>query len=201
MGRLGRPSPALVVACVALAVALGGTGYAAIKLPENSVGTRQLKKDAVVASKVKDRSLTRIDFKQGEIPKGPRGDPGVRGLTGAAGAQGPTGPRGPRGQRGAGGPAGPVGAQGPPGIGGLETVPAHSGPDSSSPKFAFAQCPTGKKVISGSVSVTGPGETDVALTRSDATDSRTWEGEAHEHTSSTREWTLNVVAICAAVAG
>ncbi len=33
------PSPAMVVACVALTVALGGTGYAAIKLPRNSVGT------------------------------------------------------------------------------------------------------------------------------------------------------------------
>ena len=33
------PSPAMVVACAALTVALGGTGYAAIKLPRNSVGT------------------------------------------------------------------------------------------------------------------------------------------------------------------
>jgi len=33
------PSPAMVVACAALAVALGGAGYAARKLPRNSVGT------------------------------------------------------------------------------------------------------------------------------------------------------------------
>jgi hypothetical protein len=38
-----RPSPALVVSAVALSVALGGTSYAAIVLPANSVGTKQLK--------------------------------------------------------------------------------------------------------------------------------------------------------------
>ena len=37
-----RPSPALVVACVALAVALGGTSYAAVVLPAGSVGTSRL---------------------------------------------------------------------------------------------------------------------------------------------------------------
>jgi hypothetical protein len=47
-----RPSPAMVVACLALAVALGGTSYAAVKLPANSVGTKQLKKNAVKRSKI-----------------------------------------------------------------------------------------------------------------------------------------------------
>jgi hypothetical protein len=51
------PSPAMVVACVALTVALGGTGYAAIKLPRNSVGTAQLRKNAVVATKLSTRSV------------------------------------------------------------------------------------------------------------------------------------------------
>jgi hypothetical protein len=51
------PSPAMVVACIALAVALGGTSYAAIKLPRNSVGTKQLQKNAVVATKLSARSV------------------------------------------------------------------------------------------------------------------------------------------------
>jgi hypothetical protein len=38
-----RPSPAMVVACLALGIALGGTSYGAIKLPRKSVGTKQLK--------------------------------------------------------------------------------------------------------------------------------------------------------------
>ena len=38
-----RPSPALVISCVALALALGGTSFAAVSaLPKNSVGTPQL---------------------------------------------------------------------------------------------------------------------------------------------------------------
>ena len=51
------PSPSMVIACIALAVALGGTSYAAIKLPRNSVGTNQLQKNAVVASKLSARSV------------------------------------------------------------------------------------------------------------------------------------------------
>ena len=39
-----------VVAYAALFIALGGSSYAAIKLPANSVGNRQLKKGAVTAS-------------------------------------------------------------------------------------------------------------------------------------------------------
>jgi hypothetical protein len=59
MKRIAKrlPSPAMVVACIALAVALGGTSYAAIKLPRNSVGTKQLQKNAVVATKLSARSV------------------------------------------------------------------------------------------------------------------------------------------------
>jgi hypothetical protein len=86
-----RPSPAMVIACTALLFSLGGVGYAAVVLPANSVGTKQLKKNAVVAAKVKDGSLLRRDFKSGQIPAGPRG---VAGATGATGPQGPAGPAG-----------------------------------------------------------------------------------------------------------
>jgi hypothetical protein len=43
--KLHGPSPALVVSVIALSVALSGTSYAAIVLPANSVGTRQIKKN------------------------------------------------------------------------------------------------------------------------------------------------------------
>jgi hypothetical protein len=55
---LRRPSPALVVAFVALLIALGGTSYAAFRLPRNSVGTKQLKNNAVTASKIKNGAVT-----------------------------------------------------------------------------------------------------------------------------------------------
>jgi hypothetical protein len=89
-----RPSPATVIACAALAVSLGGTGYAAVVLPRNSVGTVQLKANAVVSSKVKNFSLTRFDFRRGTLLRGPRGPVGP---PGAVGPVGPTGPAGPAG--------------------------------------------------------------------------------------------------------
>jgi hypothetical protein len=77
--RRFRPSPAMVIACFALLVVLGGTSYAAVQaLPRNSVTTVQ----------VKDRSLLARDFRAGQLPRGPQGPPGP------AGPQGPAGPAG-----------------------------------------------------------------------------------------------------------
>lgn len=53
-----RPSPAMLVALVALFVALGGTSYAAIKLPGNSVGSKQLKNGAVTNKKIGKGAVT-----------------------------------------------------------------------------------------------------------------------------------------------
>ena len=66
-------NPALVIAVVALFVALGGSSYAALKLPRNSVGSSQIRKDAVNTVKVKNRSLLATDFKKGQLPRGARG--------------------------------------------------------------------------------------------------------------------------------
>jgi hypothetical protein len=59
MKRIFRrmPSPSMVVACLALAVALGGTSYAAVTLPRNSVGPNQLRKEAVTATKLATKSV------------------------------------------------------------------------------------------------------------------------------------------------
>jgi hypothetical protein len=88
MRRIGyrRPSPATLLAFLALVVALGGTSYAAITLPANSVGTKQLKKNAVTGKKVKNRSLKAIDFATGQLPKGDQGAQGIQGPPGPAGA-------------------------------------------------------------------------------------------------------------------
>ena len=91
MKRIGfrRPSPPMVLAFVALLVALAGTSYAAIQLPAGSVGTKQLKKNAVTGKKVKNGSLRALDFGAGQLPKGPKGDQGPQGIQGV---QGPAGP-------------------------------------------------------------------------------------------------------------
>jgi hypothetical protein len=101
-GLLGNGRYASVTATLALIVALGGTGYAAVGLANNSVGTPQLKANAVVSSMVKNGSLLKKDFKAGQIPAGPRGAAGPAGPVGATGAIGATG------ATGAAGAAGPV---------------------------------------------------------------------------------------------
>ncbi len=80
------PSPALVIASVALIVSLGGTSYAALKLPKNSVGAKQIKKNAVTSAKIKNGTLTTRDFKANDAPEGPQGPQGPQGPPGASGA-------------------------------------------------------------------------------------------------------------------
>ncbi len=80
-----------ITATLALIVALGGTSYAAIKLPANSVGSTQLKKHAVTNSKlrvnavtsatVRNGSLRAKDFKVGQLPTGAVGPAGPAGAT------------------------------------------------------------------------------------------------------------------------
>jgi hypothetical protein len=53
-----KPSPALVVATVALIVAMAGTSYAAFTLPKNSVGANQLKNGAVTTKKLRNGAVT-----------------------------------------------------------------------------------------------------------------------------------------------
>ena len=82
----------MVIACIALGVALSGTGYAVTALPRNSVGTPQLKRNAVVSAKVANRSLRAVDFALGQLPAGPQGPKGDKGDKGDTGAQGVPGP-------------------------------------------------------------------------------------------------------------
>lgn len=85
-----------VVASLALFIALGGISYAAVTIPKNSVGTKQLKDGAVTAEKIKDGALGVKDFAPGLIgttkaaaaPKGDKGDKGDRGEKGDKGDKG-----------------------------------------------------------------------------------------------------------------
>ena len=68
------PSPSMVVACLALAVALSGAGYAAVTLPRNSVGTPQLKRNAVVSTKIAAGGVGTSDLKANAV-KGSKARP------------------------------------------------------------------------------------------------------------------------------
>lgn len=89
-----RLSFANVMSIIAVFVALGGTSYAAIKIPKNSVGSAQIKTNGVASSDVKNGSLKKADFKATDLPAGPtgpqgaKGDPGTNGTNGSNGAPG-----------------------------------------------------------------------------------------------------------------
>lgn len=64
--KLGRPSPAMIVAVVALIVALGGTAYAAGQINGNSI-----RKHSIGGGKLKKKALTGYQInlgKLGEVP-------------------------------------------------------------------------------------------------------------------------------------
>jgi hypothetical protein len=166
------PSPATVIACVALLVSLAGTSVAAVSaLPRSSVGTAQLKSNAVTSAKVKNFSLLRSDFKRGQIPAGP---------TGARGPQGPAGQ---------------------PGISGLERVDIVTPTTSANGKTISAVCPAGKRVIAGGARVIGSGAARVSINEAfPDSDTTKFNGVAREVVATPATWALQVYAMCAIVA-
>jgi hypothetical protein len=145
--RSRRPSPAMIVACLALAISLGGTAVAAVTaaLPRNSVGTLQLKNNAVTSAKVKNGSLAAADFASGALRPGP------------AGPQGPAGPGGPQGAKGDKGDAGGVGDL-------IEHSASVSVPGGIAENAKWetrsvqANCSSGEKGITGGTNWTGEGD-------------------------------------------
>jgi Collagen triple helix repeat (20 copies) len=140
-----RPSPAMVVAFIALLAALGSSAYAQLTIPRNSVGNPQLKRNAVTSSKVRNGSLLRRDFRAGQLPAGPRGPQGP---------QGPQGPEGPRGLTGERGPVGERGPAGPPGQPGATNVTVTVG--TTGMGNSIATCPVGTRATGGGGVVTTP---------------------------------------------
>lgn len=153
IARDRTPRASTVIALVALAVALGGTGYAATLLPAGSVGTAQLANGAVVSAKVKNGSLRAADFARGQLPAGAQGP---QGPAGSAGPQGPAGPAGAQGPKGDTGSQGPQGPQGPPGVSSLSYVAQDYGPFPAHSQYAGeAACGSNLHVVGGGVLTDG----------------------------------------------
>ena len=62
-----RLTYANVMATIAVFIALGGASYAAIKLPKNSVGSKQLKKNSVTKAKIKKNAVTAAKIKKNAV--------------------------------------------------------------------------------------------------------------------------------------
>jgi hypothetical protein len=90
-----RPSPALVIAMIALFISLGGVSYGLARnsvdsreIKNGTVSSRDLKNNSVTSTDVKNGSLVTGDFKPGAVPAGPAGPPGADGRPGADGQDG-----------------------------------------------------------------------------------------------------------------
>ena len=178
-----RPSPALVISCIALSVALGGTGYATVlQVPRNRVGPAQLKtaavtnpklaRNAVTSIKVANGSLVRADFRPGSIPTGPAG------------------------------PAGPAGPSGPPGVSGIERVEVTTGASSTALRSAQMPCPSGKRLIGGGARVNPAGgaplpPAGVVIQASFPDNDNIYRATAREAVATASSWSLTAFAICA----
>jgi hypothetical protein len=80
------------MATVAVFLALSGGAYAAIHLPRNSIGTRQIRNGSITPPKLSPAAKNSL--------RGAAGPAGPRGAAGAEGAQGPRGFDGAPGERG-----------------------------------------------------------------------------------------------------
>jgi Collagen triple helix repeat (20 copies) len=87
-----RLTYANLMSTLAVFVALGGASYAALTLPANSVGTKQIRKGAVTLAKLDSRAQHALRGQTGSPGQkgdpGPKGDPGSPGQPGAPGAPG-----------------------------------------------------------------------------------------------------------------
>jgi Collagen triple helix repeat (20 copies) len=121
-----RPRPATVISLIALFVALGGTSYAAFKIPKNSVGSPQVINGSLGTIDLSKKARAALKGNRG--PQGPAGAQGAQGPSGPAGAAGAAGATGPQGPSGTAGASGAAGATGPSGAQGA-TGPAGPFPD------------------------------------------------------------------------
>src|SRR5215218_357208 len=67
MSRIKLPSPPMAISLLALFVALGGTGYAAVKL-----NGRSIKAGTITGSKLEDKTLTGRQVKESRLATVPR---------------------------------------------------------------------------------------------------------------------------------
>jgi hypothetical protein len=167
-----------VLSTLALFLALTGGAYAAGLLPANSVGSRQLRKNAVTgpkiarnainSSKVKNGSLLRGDFHPGALPIGPQGPPG---------------------------PQGPTGSAGPAGTPAVSRVASDTPIAANSVGTGKASCPAGTNALGGGGRLSLSG-TDSEVTESYPDGYTGWIASAFNGSAS--EKTLTVTVMCAA---
>jgi hypothetical protein len=139
-----RPSPALVVAIVALCVAFTGTATAALvmtgkDIKDRTVTGKDIKNRTLGTKKLTKRAVASLTGQRGPAGPGPAGPVGAHGPQGPQGPQGPEGPKGPKGDKGDPGDANVTVRVG--------SVGSFVGPGGIS--VAYATCQSGARLVSG----------------------------------------------------
>lgn len=141
--RARRPSPALVIALLALFFALAGTALAAARLVITS--SSQVRNGVLVGADVRNASLSAAKL-----------TPAARAALAAAGRQGPAGPAGAPGPVGPAGPAGQQGLRGARPRVDVYREPSgwvSVGPQQS--QWTSASCRAGGRAVGGGFEVEG----------------------------------------------
>ncbi len=220
-----RPSPATVLAFIALLFAMGGFAIAANESADTAANKKKIR--ACVAKKGGDvrvlkASKRRCHRNEKKLVWNKRGRKGRRGPQGEVGATGLTGPQGPTGPAGSGGGGGVLG---PGTVGtdhladgsitaaklvqnlitddllGLVVRYGESASNSSGSKIAYAECPVGTQLVGG-----GGGPTDgllvpinpieLATSYNGPTIGNDWAVNAHEVLPLGSAWQVTAFAIC-----
>lgn len=84
-----------VLATLAIFIALGGTSYAVLELPRNSVGSRQIRPKAVGATEIRANAVRSQEVKTRSLRLSDLSRAAQRTLKGQRGASGAPGPPGP----------------------------------------------------------------------------------------------------------
>lgn len=173
-----RPTPALVVALVALLLALSGSATAAI---------------VMTGSSIKDGTITGKDVKNRTLGSKKLSKKAISSLSGKPGPQGPAGPRGPEGPAG---PAGPVKLVHKQGTNNQIAAGATGG-------YAVG-CPESASNVVGGGYYVGPGTADFRVLHSEPADGGDPDGipddnwDVMVHNTGATPLTLTTYAICTA---
>jgi hypothetical protein len=172
MSKLKLPSPAMVVACLALLTALTGTGFAAGRLTQEPSATASAAK-----------------AKRG--PRGKRGPAGPQGAQGPKGEAGAPGKEGKQGIQGIQGPAGPVELRY---VEGPEKTVTAGGKDTSR-----VECPAGFHDTGGGM--IGATSFGFNIASSAPSSDNAWIVDVENVTGSTQKYTAYVVCTTATAVG
>jgi hypothetical protein len=191
MSRLAarRPSPAMIVALMALFASTGGVSYA---LATGSIGSREIKNNAIRGKDIRNNSLTNKDLGRREldgtnIKKERVGGDAVKEqvlesekigkVSEAAGADtlgGQTAEQiiaAGKGNTGPAGPVGPAGSPGPSGVSGVEVVRTEFTVADGTVDSVYANCPAGRRATGGGVGAIDGGSPSDRIVQSGPVDS------------------------------